>query len=497
MKDNVSRSATPRGARPHLGSSALSVDLDKAFLRTDPLHERLFIAFKARPLVLLPLLAAVLRGRKRFRDRIIDETASAFRLSSCPRQVEVEQLVDSARQQGKPVEWLSREPLRLGVEDAEVQRIFGGSSDSDVLDSATSVDDKVSRLQARFPNGFAYVGNRAADMPLWRAASERYGVNLPNAVKRQAQREGLDIIELAKRRPLIVSLLGSMRPHQWLKNLLVFVPFALSLGHLKSADVGVALLAFACLCLLTSGTYIVNDLFDVEADRRHPRKRDRPIAAGDIQIPVAAVASVVLVGIALGLALLLSPAFALALLAYLGVTLAYSFRLKRVAMVDVLVIAMLFTLRILAGMLLTTDVPSHWLLMFSIFFFLSLAFMKREVEFNVMHRAGRQTLSGRGYAMEDRMYVLSCGLSSGMASIVIFSLFITETLRLGQANYGTPALLWGVMGIVTYWVLRMWLLTTRGLMNDDPILFAARDRTSLLLGAASAVLIVCAQVLHL
>lgn len=488
------REALP-GGRPHLGSSALSIDLDKALLRSDPLHERLFIAFKARPFVLLPLLAAIAGGRQRFRKRVIAETAGSFRLSSCPRQIEVEQLVDSARRQDKPVEWLSREPLHLGDEDPDVQRIFEGRGE--VLDSATSADARARHLRERFPEGFAHVGNRAADLPLWRAATERYGVNLPHAVKRQAEREGLGIVELAQRKPLASSLLRSMRPHQWLKNLLVVVPFALTLGHLRAADIGVAVVAFCCLCLLTSGTYLINDLFDVEADRRHPRKRTRPIAAGDVQIPVAAAASVALISVALGVGFLLNVGFALALVAYLGITLAYSFRLKRVAMVDVLVIAMLFTLRILAGMLLTTDVPSHWLLMFSIFFFLSLAFMKREVEFNVMHRAGHQTLSGRGYGMEDRMYVLSCGLSSGMASIVIFSLFITETLGVGRANYGTPVLLWGVMAILAYWILRMWLLTTRGLMNDDPILFAARDRTSLILGASSAVIIVCAQVLHL
>jgi 4-hydroxybenzoate polyprenyltransferase len=280
-----------------------------------------------------------------------------------------------------------------------------------------------------------------------------------------------------------------------LKNLLVFVPFGLSLGHIGRGGMVMALLAFVSLCLMTSGSYLINDMFDLEADRRHPRKRRRPIAAGDVSLPVAALASLGLIGTALLLGLALKPLFAGALASYLCITLAYSFRLKRLAMVDVLVIAVLFTLRILAGMLMVSEAPSHWLLMFSIFFFLSLAFMKREVEFNVMHLAGRQVLSGRGYAMEDRMYVLSCGLSSGMASIVIFGLFISETASLQQANYGAPILLWGVMFCLTYWILRMWLLTTRGLMNDDPILFAAQDRTSILIAAASALLAVGSQVL--
>ena len=152
----------------------------------------------------------------------------------------------------------------------------------------------------------------------------------------------------------------------------------------------------------TSGTYLVNDLFDVEADRRHPRKRTRTIASGDLPIATAASVSGVLIVAALVAAALLRHAFAAALASYLVITLAYSFRLKRMAMVDVLVIAMLFTLRILAGMLLVSEKPSHWLLMFSIFFFLSLAFMKREVEFRVMSQAGRSSLSGRGYDLDDR-----------------------------------------------------------------------------------------------
>ncbi len=480
------------GLTPRLHSAALTINLDKALLRSDPLHERLFIAFKARPAAMVPLAFALLKGRRRFRDALLRETGTGFRISSCPREAEVEALIADARHQGKPVDWVSREPLRPGDEDADVRAILDGG---EVFDGSLAADGHVESLRQRHPDGFAYVGHRAADLPLWRAAAERYGVKLAPAVRRQAEREGLGIVELVRRRPLLPDILRAMRPHQWLKNLLVFVPFGLSLGHIGRGGMVMALLAFVSLCLMTSGSYLINDMFDLEADRRHPRKRQRPIAAGDVSIPVAGLASLGLIGAALLLGVVLKPLFAAALAAYLCITLAYSFRLKRLAMVDVLVIAVLFTLRILAGMLMVNEAPSHWLLMFSIFFFLSLAFMKREVEFNVMHQAGRQVLSGRGYAMEDRMYVLSCGLSSGMASIVIFGLFISETASLQQANYGAPILLWGVMFCLTYWILRMWLLTTRGLMNDDPILFAAQDRTSILIATASALLAVASQVL--
>ena len=473
----------------------LLVDVERALLRTDPDYERLFVALKARPFVVLPLILAILRGRDAVRKTLARSAAGSFRISSCPREQEVEYLVERARQQGTTIEWLSREPLCLDDEEPEFKRIFEGGSR--ISSTEGTADARAEALRRRHPDGFAFVGSQASDLPVWRAAAERYGVNLSDALRRQAASEGLDILEIARRRRLMPSLLRSMRPHQWLKNLLVFVPFALSLDQLDAIALASAAAAFVCLCLLTSGTYLINDLFDVEADRRHPRKRRRPIASGDVQIPVAMVASAALIVTALAIGLALNRPFAIALVCYLGITLAYSFRLKRMAMVDVLVIATLFTLRILAGMLLVSETASHWLLMFSIFFFLSLAFMKREVEFNVMHRAGRDALQGRGYAMDDRMYVLSCGLSSGMASLVIFALFVTDTLGMGQANYGAPVLLWGVMAVLTYWLLRLWLLTSRGLMNDDPILFAARDRTSLILAGACALLVVAAQVLHL
>ena len=477
---------------PAVESRTLVVDFDGAVLRANLLHERLFAVARTRPLTLTPMVAALLRGAKPLDRALSEQIAGNDNLGDTPRRAEVDRLVAEARDSGHAVVWLSRQAVVAATDaaapvptDIELRRPLG-STEAEAL-----------ALQARFPDGFAYVGRTEADLPLWRAARERYGVDLSSALRRRAAAEGLGIVELSRPAPLLPALLRAMRPHQWLKNLLVLVPFALSMGELHPRDLGTAVLAFLSLCALTSGTYLVNDLFDIDADRRHPRKRKRPIASGDLPIARAVPAAIALIVAALLLACLLRYAFAAALGGYLVVTLAYSFKLKRMAMVDVIVIAMLFTLRILSGMLLVSEKPSHWLLMFSIFFFLSLAFMKREVEFNVMKEAGRSTLSGRGYDLDDRLYVLCCGLSSGIASIVIFSLFITDTTERTQQTYGAPVLLWGVMGLLGYWVLRMWMLTTRGLMNDDPILFAARDRTSILLGGACAVIAVAAQVLHL
>jgi 4-hydroxybenzoate polyprenyltransferase/phosphoserine phosphatase len=479
-----------------INSATLCVDLDGTFLRTDTLYECLLIALKSRPDVLLRVPFWLAEGRYHLKQAITERARHQADLSLYPRQSEVESLIQSARAAGKRVELISAADHRLLAETEVFRELFDttiGSSDGINL----KAHEKARLLSQRHPEGFAYVGNSADDLPVWRAASERFGVNLAPSVRRQASNEGLGIVELARPSPIMPALLRSMRLHQWLKNLLLFVPLALILPQIELSHILTYVLGFVFLGLLTSGTYLVNDLLDVDADRRHPKKCRRAIACGDLPMLHAMVASVGLIGTALAGAAFLSLPFAAVLLSYLGLTLAYSFRLKRLAIIDVLVISTLFTFRIVAGMALLNQPPSHWLLMFSIFFFTSLALMKREVEFDLMDQSGRASLKGRGYSIDDRGFVLSLGVSSGVASLVVFALFISAMTEVGVSHYASPGLLWGAMIALSYWVLRMWLLTTRGLMNDDPILFAARDRTSAILGAVVVLSAASAQVITL
>ncbi|HEV7252828.1 MAG TPA: UbiA family prenyltransferase [Mesorhizobium sp.] len=480
-----------------LQSDVLCVDMDGTYLRTDTLYECLLVALKAKPQLLLHVPFWLAKGRLHLKQQLTKHARGALDLGLCGRQPEVEALVRQARAQGKQVELITAADQALVCDEPSFRESFDaviGSTDRTNLKAR----EKAELLRRRHPEGFAYVGNSSADLPVWEAASERFAVNLPNGVRRQAAREGLGLVELAPAAPVLPALLKSMRLHQWLKNSLIFVPLALTITRADLGDIATFLAAFVLFGLLASGTYMVNDLLDLEADRRHPRKRNRPIPSGDLPLPVAGLASIGLIGTALLGAVLISPPFAAALLAYLVVTLAYSLRLKREAMVDVLVIAVLFTLRIVAGMLLVETPLSHWLLMFSMFFFFSLALMKREVELNVMHQRGVQSVPGRGYALDDRILVVCFGVSSGVASLVIFSLFVSTRVELiGRANYGAALMLWGALALLSYWMIRMWLLTTRGQMNDDPILYAVKDRASLMLGATMGLLMLAAQALTL
>jgi 4-hydroxybenzoate polyprenyltransferase len=348
-------------------------------------------------------------------------------------------------------------------------------------------------LCERHPNGLAYFGNSAADLPVWRVATERLAVNLSHSTRRRETRESIELVEIARAQPMFPALLKSMRLHQWLKNLLVLVPLGLMGPRAAMSDVLTFLVGFLLFGVLTSGTYLINDIMDVEADRRHPRKMRRPIASGALPVRLTVAAALGLIAVGLFGAILLDTPFALTLLAYLVLTLTYSISLKRIPLVDVLVIASLFTLRIVAGMALVNQPPSEWLLMFSIFFFFSLALMKREVELGVMGQAGAKDLQGRGYALEDRGVLMAFGVSSAVASLVVFALFVSSLASQPSSPYASPGWLWGAMAALSYWIMRMWLLTARGLMNDDPILYAAGERASLILAAVIAAFVLAAQ----
>lgn len=483
------------GAGGRLKSAILCVDLDGTLLKTDTLHECLLKVLKTRPFALLKLPLWLTDGRANVKQALA-KLSVGIDLAACPRNPEVEALIAEAKAGGKKVELVTAAHHALVADNPAFYEMFDaiiGSSEQVNLKAEVKADF----LRKRYPDGFAYVGNSAADLPVWRVAAERFAVNIPHSVRRRASSEGLGLVELASSNRVIPALLKSLRLHQWLKNLLVFVPLALILTRAGPSLVLSFLAAFLLLGLLTSGTYLLNDIMDVEADRQHPRKRLRPIASGDLPLPVAAIVSLVLIASALGGAVLLNPVFALTLLSYLILTLAYSLFLKRLSLVDVLVIASLFTLRIVAGMTLVGLPPSEWLLMFAIFFFLSLALMKRAVELDVVDQIGVKALRGRGYATEDRSFVVTFGVASGVASLVILALFVSAMIAGPSDSYATPQFLWGIMPALSYWIMRMWLTTTRGLMNDDPILHAARERASLILAGVVGAFAIAAQLVHL
>jgi 4-hydroxybenzoate polyprenyltransferase len=274
-----------------------------------------------------------------------------------------------------------------------------------------------------------------------------------------------------------------------LKNLLVFVPL-LTAHAWHAAAVTHALAAFAAFSLTASGTYVLNDLLDLQSDRVHPRKRNRSFAAGTIPANHGLVLAFVLMTAGLGLGWLLQPMFDATLLGYLGITLLYSLRLKEFVLIDVIVLASLYTLRLIAGAVAIGVELSFWLLAFSMFIFLSLALVKRCSELVAMTHVGRTDASGRDYQVPDLAYLTAMGTASGYASIILLALFINSPEV--ALRYSKPWLLWMLCPLFLYWISRLWIKTGRGEMHDDPVVFTIKDRGSRYVMASAVAVVIAA-----
>jgi 4-hydroxybenzoate polyprenyltransferase len=281
-----------------------------------------------------------------------------------------------------------------------------------------------------------------------------------------------------------------MRPHQWAKNLLLGVPLLAAHRMADAAAVIAVLGAFVAFCLCASSVYVLNDLFDLDADRAHPRKCRRPLAAGTVSIRAATALIGVLLAVAVTLTLWLPPKFELTLGTYYALTLLYSLVLKGLVLVDALALAGLYTLRIIAGATAASVALSFWLLLFSIFLFLSLAFVKRYAELDALRRRFKLTADGRGYHVDDLPLLQTLGSSAGYLSVLVLALYINSPEI--AALYHRPKFIWLLCVLMLYWVSRVWMVAHRGAMHDDPVVFALKDRTSLVIGVAMASSVVLA-----
>lgn len=459
----------------------LVVDLDGALLRVNPLHEGLLVLLMRRPWQLLRALRILIcRGGSRM--EAMGASFGMVDIENLPLRQELLAWLREQAAAGRELHLVSAaDPVTVGRLAASL-RLFDScvaSGGSHRLRGSAKAD----YLTRRFSDGFSYVGGRAQEPAVWESASAAVLAGAPPAARRRIQRLNKPIeAEFPAPGVRAAPWLKQLRLHQWSKNLLVFLP--LLLGH-RFTDVQgwvSALLAFAGMSLVASATYVVNDLSDLADDRRHISKRNRPLAAGTIAAPAAAAVALLMLAAGFGLAFATGPEAGLTLACYLALTLAYSFRLKRVALLDTAVIGSLFTLRIVLGAVAARTPLSPWLLAFSAMLFFSLAMAKRHAEITKAARsAATAKIAGRGYEAGDVLLTLVYGISSGVASLVISMLYITNGVA--TVLYGNPSWLWAVPLLLYLWQMRVWLYAHRGTLDDDPIVFALKDRASLLLGA--------------
>ena len=471
----------------------MCVDLDRALLKTGACWESVLLLARQAPWLLALLPWWLLRGRAYFKRRLARQVIPDA--ASLPYRAEVLDFLRQRRAAGESLVLVSAADERLAHAVAEHLGLFDHVIASDGrMDCAGAV--RLFAIRNHLGRrDFAYLGSSAADLIICEAAAEAYLAAAGDGVLRQA-RMVCDPVELAAatgKTKRLAAALKTLRPHQWVKNLLVLVPLFLAHQVDQWAKAGTALVAMAAFCCCASAIYVLNDLLDVEVDRRHPTKRRRPFAAGELS-PVVGLLLAPLLGLA-GFALaarFVSIDFCKLLAVYVALTTVYSLGVKKQLVLDVLLLAGLYTFRMFAGAAAVEVQLSQWLLAFSMFFFFSLALGKRYIELNRRGAPVGETLPGRGYRVEDASLLESLGPTSGYLAVLVLCLYIeSEQVK---AMYDDPWLLWLVCPLLLYWITRFWLLAKRRQIADDPVVFALKDKASLCSIALTAVVVLLAKI---
>jgi len=457
----------------------LVVDLDGTLLRTDLLHESTLMLLREAPHCVLQLPLWLASGKARMKREIAERVS--LDIAAMPYHEELVEWLRSERKRGRRIVLATASDETLASQVAQHIGVFHEVIASDGLVN-NSAHRKAAALVERFgERGFDYVGNSADDLPVWERARRAILASAPAAIRRKAAERTEIEREFGAAPSGLKVWIKALRLHQWVKNVLLFLPL---LGAHRIFDTPLLLkgsIAFVAFGFCASSVYLVNDLMDLESDRHHPRKRLRPFAAGALS-PIAGLAvAALLVTSSFAIAWWVAPAFLAWLLVYFGLTVAYTFWLKRKEIVDVLSLAALYTLRIIAGGAAVALAPSFWLLAFSLFLFLSLAFVKRFSELQLMLGRGMDEAKGRGYRTGDLPLIQMMGVVSGFAAVLVLALYIDG--ESASQLYKRPEVMWLTVPVLLYWITRVWIKAHRGLMHEDPVLFAVKDRISLLSGA--------------
>ncbi len=461
----------------------LIVDLDGTLVLTDTLAEGVTDVVLSKPVSAIFAFFTLLKGRPAFK-RAIDQ-ASDIDVDALPVRQDLLSYLQSEKARGRKIYLVTAATQSvadsIGERFPELFDGLHGSSDTLNLKGRKKRDF----LTETFPEGFVYAGDSTADLAVWKEAGGIIFAGAKSATQKAALKFGIPVEQTFENTGLkgFKAWRKALRIHQWAKNLLLFVAIFLS-GQFLSIDAWVnSVIGFILMGLAASGTYLLNDLLDLSSDRRHRTKCTRPLASGDVFVIHGLAAAPILIFGALIASFFLSVPFAIGLIVYLVTTLSYSFGLKRVPMLDVSILAALFTLRIALGALVIHQPLSEWLLTFSVFFFFSLSMAKRHVE--VAAATVGEKIRGRGYVAEDAPLTLGAGLSTASASVVIMVLFLAESAFKSDI-YTMQDLLWAVPVLIGLWLMRIWLLAQRGELDDDPVSFAVKDKISIGLGGLLA-----------
>lgn len=472
----------------------LAVDLDGTLLNTDTLLESLCALIRENLfyIFLIPfwLGLSMVRGKGFFKHQVARRVH--LDVTSLPYFQPLLSYIVREHQTGRQLMLVTAAEMGLAQKIADHLGIF-----SEVIATHGSVNMKGIRkrdvlIEKYGEKGFDYAGNERVDLKVWAHANSAIVVTSSERLVRQVRNVAI-VNQVFRKEGFSLSVfLKAIRLKQWVKNLLIFVPLITAHKVFQLNAVVNSLIAFFAFSLMASGVYLINDLMDIESDRHHSEKKHRPFASGQLSI-LAGIAGVPILGMAsFFLSLWLPGEFLLVLFIYFVTTIGYSFYFKKIVLVDVICLASLYTLRIFSGSMATGIVISQWLFAFSLFFFVSLAFVKRYSELYALRRQNKEISKGRGYLAGDLEQLATMGSANGYIAVLVFALYINSAEV--KNIYSFPAVLWFICPLLLYWISRIWFKAHRGEVQEDPIVFAIRDKITYVVGMLIAAIIIFASI---
>lgn len=483
----MTTTAAPTTDTPTTGT--LYVDMDGVLFASDSAWEAVLRLLKRQPLALLAAPFWLARGRAYFKHELIRR--AQLRPSSLPFRREVLDLLQEQRRAGRRIVLATAADRLVADAVAQYLRGFDAVLASDGKTNLRGAAKRAAIEQDSAGAPWDYIGDSSHDLAVWKGCRTALVAGARPRLLRRARAMGCDPQVITRAPPVWKTLPRACRPYQWVKNTLVAVPLLVSHRMTEIPLLLNTIYAFTIFCMVASGAYLLNDMLDLPADRLHPTKRDRPLASGALSIPVALASSAILLlgGVALA-AVLLGRTFTALIVLYVCVTTAYSIDLKRRLVLDVFVLAALYSLRMFAGAVATHIEPSTWLLAFATFSFISLAFVKRYADLTHARDVDIGAAAGRGYSVHDTDLFRSFGPASAYMAVLVFCLYINSSDV--TKIYHRPQLLWLAAPLLLYWFTRLWFVADRGFSLEDPVLFALRDKVSWVVALALMVLILAA-----
>lgn len=457
----------------------LIVDLDGTLIHSDILYETFLVAIKNNFFIFFISFYWILRGKAFLKSKLA-RYACNFDVTTLPYNKNF-------------VDWLKSEKRknRLIILCTATHNIIANKIGAHLglFNEIISTNDnlnlsgknKADILSRRFGfKKFDYVGNSFADIQVWKIARYAYGVNVSNLLVKYFQNHFKFKFLFSRASNIAVDCFSALRPHQWVKNLILFIPLLASHQFLNFNLWYDLLLSFISFSFCASAVYILNDLIDIENDRQHPRKMYRPFASGQLSIMYGFFISLIFLVLSFNISFLVNSQFKYWLFLYFVLTSSYSLFFRKVVLLDCVVLSLLYTIRIIAGGEAAHLVNSFWLLTFSVFLFLSLAFIKRYAEIEIRIFEGQKVLKGRGYYTSDAGLLHALGIASGYSATLILALYLNSDVV--SSLYFSPYFIWADIPVLLFWISWMWLKAHRGEMHDDPVIFAIKDKISILAG---------------